>query len=216
MGCTKNLRMGRTTLEPLVLVLRKLRRGSGVPRRRIAPVSVKNRRQLERPNAKCAGLESQMFRSKTVSPDLTLFPRGSLIEPRSAPTQGRDAGPELGHKPMIRSTSYRAVNHREPQDAVASLFRNDAGPHDALRPRSAARFRRPGEDGKTSRRRRNVGARLLRFDGRLAAADDRTANGGRRASDESGPPDHRRHRRAKHRAGRRARPSRQGKRRERA
>ena len=70
------------------------------------------------------------------------------------------------------------------------------------------------QDGETSCRRRNVGARLLRLDGRLAAAHDRTANGGRRAFGEGRPAGHRRHGRAEHRAGRGARRPREGERRE--
>ena len=81
--------------------------------------------------------------------------------------------------------------------------------------------RRPDFDalvrmGKHLVARRNVGARLLRLDGRLAAAHDRTENGGRRAFDEGRPAGHRRHRRAEYRTGRSARPSRQGKGRARA
>src|SRR5580700_316632 len=81
----------------------------------------------------------------------------------------------------VRTLDKRRPDFREPQDAVASLFRNHSGPHDALRPRPAARLRRPREDGKTSGPSRHVGARLLRVDGRLAAAYDRAADGGRPA-----------------------------------
>ena len=73
-------------------------------------------------------------------------------------------------------TNPRSVRH-----ALASLFRHDSGPDDALRRRPPPDFDALVRTGRDLVEAGMSAAGLLRIDGRLAAPDRRAADGGRRA-----------------------------------